>query len=316
MKSVSVIGMPMWLGQTRYGTNLGPEALRRAGMMNRLQALNPDIIDLGDLTLSQTTGQGTPSLKNLKQVAAANVKLSEKVAAVIAEGRFPLVLGGDHSIAVGSIAGAAKHYSRMGVIWFDAHADINTPETTPSGNIHGMPLAVSLGLGHPALTRIGGYQPKIQPEQVVFIGVRDIDPGEQDLIREKQIKVFTAEDVARRGIEQVIEETLAYLSRQCDGIHLSFDMDGIDPCQAPGVGTPVDNGVSLEDSRKAIRLLAASNRITSCDIVEVNPLFDKEQTTVLVAVELIALLFGEAGADISPGDKTVWCNRMDDVSGK
>lgn len=315
MKAVSVIGVPMWLGQPRYGTNLGPEALRRAGMIARLRALNHDIIDLGDLTISQTTGQGTPSLKNLKQVAAANVKLSEKVAAVIAEGRFPLVLGGDHSIAVGSIAGAAQYYSRMGVIWFDAHTDINTPETTPSGNIHGMPLAASLGLGHPALTRIGGYQPKIQPEQIVFIGVRDMDPGEEDLIREKQIKVFTAEDVARRGIEQVMEETLDYLGRQCDGIHFSFDMDGIDPCQAPGVGTPVGNGVSLENSRKAMRLLAASGRITSCDIVELNPLFDKEHVTALAAVDLVALLFGETGVETFSADETIWRDHID-VSGK
>jgi len=294
-KGISLIGAPMWLGQTRYGTNLGPDAFRCAGIMKRVKALNKDIVDLGNVAIT-TTGQFRPkeqNVKNLRPIVAASEKIAQKVSQIIAGNRFPLIFGGDHSIAIGTLAGVARHYQNLGVIWYDAHADINTPETTPSGNIHGMPLAASIGLGHPALVNVGGYKGKVQPENIVFIGVRDIDPGEKLLIAEKQIKIYTMEDIARLGMNEVIGQTLDYLSKKCDGIHLSFDIDGIDPAEMPGVGTPVDGGISFQDTLLAVNLLAQSEKITSAEFVELNPLLDREGKTTRAAVDLVAALFGE-----------------------
>ncbi|MEG6584122.1 arginase [Dendrosporobacter sp. 1207_IL3150] len=293
-KTISIIGAPMWLGQTRYGTNLAPDALRTAGLFDRLEAINQDVNDLGNIPIT-TTGHfrtNESNVKNLKAIASACDKIAQTVSSVIAEDSFPLVIGGDHSIAIGTIAGVAQHYNNLGVIWYDAHADINTPETTPSGNIHGMPLAVSMGIGHETLVSIGGNNVKVKPENIVFIGVRDIDPGEADLIADKKIKVFTAEDVDRLGMADVISQTLKHLEK-CDGIHLSFDIDGIDPSSMPGVGTPVADGVSYEDSMLAIKLLEQSGCITSAEFVELNPLLDKEGKTTQASVNLIAAFLGE-----------------------
>ena len=301
MKAVSLIGVPQWLGQTRYGTNLGPDALRYAGLVKRLNDLCGDIVDIGDILISHPTiRHSEPGLKNLRAIVATNERLAARVAEVVEQQRFPLVLGGDHSIAIGSIAGVAKRYRNLGVIWYDAHADINTHETTPSGNIHGMPLAACLGVGHPALVGIGGFQPKVRSEDIVFIGIRDIDPGERDLIRDKQLKVYTVSDIDRMGMDKVIEEAVGYLAERCDGIHLSFDLDGIDPCEMPGVGTPVCGGISLADSLVAMRALAATNRITSCEVVELNPVLDKEQKATIAAIDLVAALFGATQTESIP----------------
>lgn len=294
VKAVSVIGVPMWLGQTKFGTSLGPNAIRAAGIVERLKPLTGDVIDMGDLAIGPRE-QSRPersNLKNLTPVVRACEDLAQCVAGVVARERFPLVLGGDHSIALGTLAGVAQHYKNLGVIWYDAHADINTHETTPSGNLHGMPLAASMGYGHPALVHIGGFQGKVKPGNIVLIGVRDIDPGEAELIAAKGIKVFTAQDVRRLGISHVIHEAIVYLSK-CDGIHLSFDLDGLDPVAAPGVGTPVPGGISYYDSLQAVRLLHNSGRIVSAEFVEVNSLLDKDDRTATVAVNLIGSLFGE-----------------------
>lgn len=294
-REISVIGVPMWLGQTRYGTNLGPNAIRSAGLIDHLRNVSPDVLDEGNISIG-VTGQfrrNGENIKNVKTVAAASDKLAAKVSNVLSQNRFPLILGGDHSIAIGTLAGVAKHFKNLGVIWYDAHADINTPESSPSGNIHGMPLAASIGLGHPVLVNVGGYKEKVRPENIVFIGARDLDAGEKQLIAEKQIKVYSAQDVKNRGIAQVIEEALEYLSVRCDGIHLSFDLDGIDPQSAPGVGTPVVNGINYRDSLQALQLMFVSNKITSAEFVEVNPLLDKDNMTARLTVNLIGTLFGE-----------------------
>src|SRR4051812_24182525 len=218
MKKLSIIGMPMDLGQMRRGVDMGPSAIRYAGIYEKLNKLFDEIDDLGDIPIGRPEVVIDPNtnLKNLNLVAEKSEILAQKVARVVEEGSFPLVLGGDHSIAIGTLAGIAKHYKNLGVIWFDAHGDLNTVETSPSGNIHGMPLAASLGLGHPALTNIGGYSPKVKPENIVLIGVRALDEGEKRLIREKGIKIYTMHEVDRLGMTKVIEETIAYLKGRTD----------------------------------------------------------------------------------------------------
>lgn len=235
-KDISLIGVPMDLGQNRRGVDMGPSAMRYAGVVERLEALHYELDDLGDIDISRPDryrkDDGT-NLRNLLEVAEANAKLAEVVDEVVREDKFPLVLGGDHSIAIGTLAGVAKHYQNLGVIWYDAHADLNTGETSPSGNIHGMPLAVSLGIGHEKLTGIGGYEPKIRPENIVIIGARSLDEGEKKLIREKGIKIYTMHEIDRLGMSTVMEETIHYLQKQTDGVHLSLDLDGLDPHDAP-----------------------------------------------------------------------------------
>jgi arginase len=301
-QGISIIGAPLWLGQRRYGVNMGPDAIRAAGLVRQLRTITEDIIDLGNIDAGSAVSvrELQHNLRNLKPVAASCQRLAEGVADIIGSRRLPLILGGDHSMAIGTLAGVARHYKNPGVIWYDAHTDINTPETTPSGNIHGMPLAVAMGFGHPLLTQIGGPGPKVRPDHIVFIGVRDIDPGERALIEKYKMKTYTAADVKRRGIKQVIAETLSYLRARCDGIHLSFDLDGIDPAEAPGVGTPAQAGISLADSLAAVRMLAGSGMITSAEFVELNPILDEDDKTARIAVAMIGnLLGGNSGDNIT-----------------
>jgi arginase len=297
MNKISIIGVPMDLGQTRRGVDMGPSAIRYAGVIERLECLHYDIEDLGDITIGRAERAGDPdvhaNLRNLKAVAEANGRLAEVVDEVVKKGRFPLVLGGDHSIAIGTLAGVSKHYKNLGVIWYDAHGDLNTAETSPSGNIHGMSLAVSLGLGHPALTKIGGYSPKVKPENIVLIGARSLDEGEKQLIKEKGIKVYTMHEIDRLGMTKVMEETIAYLKERTDGVHLSLDLDGLDPHDAPGVGTPVIGGLTYRESHLAMEMLAEAEIITSAEFVEVNPILDERNKTASVAVALMGSLFGE-----------------------
>jgi arginase len=293
-KNISLIGVPMDLGQTRRGVDMGPSAIRYADVTKELMQLGYTVEDLGDIEISrfEPSLEQEEKLKNLAQVTDACSILAEKVDTVIQNGSFPLVLGGDHSIAIGSIAGVAKHYDNLGVIWFDAHGDMNTPETTPSGNIHGMSLAINLGYGHPLLAEIHGNKPKVKPENVVIIGARSLDEGERIFIQEHGIKVYTMHEIDRLGMSRVIEETIAYLGKT-DGIHLSLDLDGLDPHDAPGVGTPVTGGMTYRESHLAMEMLAASNVITSAEFVEVNPILDERNKTAIVAVGLIASLFGQ-----------------------
>ena len=293
-----MIGVPMDLGQLRRGVDMGPSAIRCAGVNERLECLCQDIEDLGDMTIGQREDEkegGEPAseeLRNLKAITKASVKLAETVDNIVASGAFPLVLGGDHSIAIGTLAGLAKHYQNLGVIWYDAHADLNTKETSPSGNIHGMPLAISLGIGHEGLTAIYGKEAKIKAENIVIIGARSLDDGEK-LIRDKGIKVYTMHEIDRLGMTRVMEETIDYLRGRTDGVHLSLDLDALDPNDAPGVGTPVAGGISYRESHLAMEMLEESKLITSAEFVEVNPILDEKNRTAEAAVALMGSLFGE-----------------------
>ncbi|MDM5332173.1 arginase [Ureibacillus composti] len=295
-KEISIIGVPMDLGQTRRGVDMGPSAIRYAGVSERLESLNYVVHDEGDIRVEikeRAQSDTESNLKNLKAVADGNEKLSQKVDEAIRSNRFPLVFGGDHSIAIGTLAGVSKHYKNLGVIWYDAHGDLNTAETSPSGNIHGMPLAVSLGIGHPTLTNIGGYCPKVKPENIVIIGARSLDEGERILIKENGIKVYTMHEVDRLGMTKVMEETISYLKERTDGVHLSLDLDGLDPEEAPGVGTPVAGGLSYRESHLAMEMLSESNIITSAEFVEINPILDEKNKTADVAVALMSSLLGD-----------------------
>lgn len=305
-QKISIVGAPMWLGQRRYGVNMGADAIRAAGLLKQLKTVHDDIIDSGNIDIARSAAarEGEHNVRNLQSVAAACTRLADSVSDIIGKGRFPLVLGGDHSIAIGTLAGTARHYANLGVIWYDAHTDINTPETTPSGNIHGMPLAAAMGLGHPALTHIGGSCPKIKPQNIVFMGVRDMDPGEKALIETYKIKTYTAGDIKRRGIKQVVAEAISYLRARCDGVHLSFDFDGIDPADAPGVGTPVKAGMSFAESLIAVRMLAGSGMITSAEFVELNPILDDNNRTAVAAVTIIGELLGISSEKTMAAEKT------------
>ncbi|MCS0674468.1 arginase [Cytobacillus firmus] len=295
-QKLSIIGMPMDLGQMRRGVDMGPSAIRYAGVNERLKCLFEEIHDQGDIAIGRPEVQIDPNsnLRNLDLIAEKTEKLGEEVDKAIESGSFPLVLGGDHSIAIGTLAGVSKHYKNLGVIWYDAHGDLNTAETSPSGNIHGMPLAVSLGIGHPLLTNVGGYAPKVKPENIVIIGARSLDEGERELIKEKGIKVYTMHEIDRLGMTKVMDESITYLKeRNTDGVHLSLDLDGLDPHDAPGVGTPVIGGISYRESHLAMEMLAESQIITSAEFVEVNPILDDKNKTATVAVALMGSLFGE-----------------------
>lgn len=293
---ISLIGVPMDLGQTRRGVDMGPSAMRYAGIVERLEKLNYVVADRGDIKIGRPQKidvKDDDNLKDLKEVVKANQQLASTVSAVVDEGDFPLILGGDHSIAIGTLAGVANKYENLGVIWFDAHGDLNTGETSPTGNIHGMPLAVSLGIGHPSLTEIGNYSPKVNPENVVIIGARSLDEGEKVLIKEKGIKVFTMHEIDRNGMTNVMEEALQYVTRNTDGVHLSLDIDALDPQEAPGVGTPVIGGITYREAHLAMEMLAERRIITSVEVVEVNPILDIKNKTAEAAVGLIGSLFGE-----------------------
>ncbi|MCY8435339.1 arginase [Bacillus haynesii] len=298
-QQISMIGVPMDLGQLRRGVDMGPSAIRCAGVNERLESLCQDIEDLGDMTIGQREDEkegGEPAseeLRNLKAITNASAKLAETVDNIVASGAFPLVLGGDHSIAIGTLAGLAKHYQNLGVIWYDAHADLNTKESSPSGNIHGMPLAISLGIGHEGLTSIYGKETKIKAENIVVIGARSLDDGEKELIRDKGIKVYTMHEIDRLGMTRVMEETIDYLRGRTDGVHLSLDLDALDPNDAPGVGTPVAGGISYRESHLAMEMLEESKLITSAEFVEVNPILDEKNRTAEAAVALMGSLFGE-----------------------
>ncbi|MDY0324021.1 MAG: arginase [Candidatus Carbobacillus sp.] len=298
---IAIIGVPLDLGAGRRGVDMGPSAIRYAGLSERLQTIGHRVQDLGNLSVALSPSMTDRSMFNeqpsmhvkwLKEVREANISLYEKLIETHAGDPFPLVLGGDHSIAIGSLAAHRKHKKRLGVIWFDAHGDVNTPETTPSGNIHGMPLAVALGYGEPSLTAIGG-SPYVYPEDVVLIGIRDLDPGEKVFLRKLGIRVFTMHDIDRYGMRRVMEEALDVVTQHTDGVHLSFDLDALDPLYAPGVGTPVAGGVSYREAHLAMEMMAESGVITSADFVEVNPILDVENKTARAAVRLIGSLLGD-----------------------
>ncbi|RAP78338.1 arginase [Paenibacillus montanisoli] len=293
--NISIIGVPLQYGADRKGVDLGPDAIRGANLHERLRTLGFNIEDTGDLDVQRRleTPKEGEKLKHLQEIVRVNTELCDKVSAEMARGQFPLVLGGDHSIAIGTIKGVLQHVKRLGVIWFDAHTDVNTHETTFSGNIHGMSLAAALGYGHPDLVGIGGAENKLRPENVVIIGARSIDPGERAFLKEKGIRVFTMHDIDRNGMKQVMEEAMEIVSNGTDGVHLSLDLDGMDPFEAPGVGTPVTGGMSYRESHFAMEMLFERNILVSAEFVEVNPMLDQHNKTAMAAVELIGSVFGE-----------------------
>ena len=284
-------------GQNRRGVDMGPSAIRYAGVVDRIEELGHSVTDEGDIQIGQADGSVDTStnLRNLKVITEATEALGDKVFEVAEAGNFPLVLGGDHSIAIGTLSGISERHENLGVIWYDAHADMNTSDTSPSGNIHGMPLAASFGHGHEKLTNIRGYSPKVKPENIVIIGARSVDPGERQLIKDHGIRVYSMHEIDKMGMNAVIEDSIRYLKeeRKTDAVHLSLDLDGIDPMYTPGVGTPVPGGISYRESHLAMEMLFDAGIITSAEFVEVNPILDEKNRTADVAVALIGSLFGE-----------------------
>ena len=296
-KRIEIIGAPTAFGQRKLGVNFGPDALRYAGLIERIEDIGHEVIDKGnvqspvlDMKKYKSEQKG---LRNLDEVIAFSNNLYESVNETVEKGHFPLILGGDHSLSIGSIAGISKHYENLGVIWYDAHGDLNTLESSPSGNIHGMPLRALIGEGDEALTNIGGYKNKVKPENVVLIGMRDLDEGEKKYIKEAGILTYTMADIDRLGMGQVISETIEYLKDKTDGIHLSLDVDALDPVETPGTGTIVPGGATYRESHLAMEMLHESKLIVSADLVEVNPLIDEYNKTARLAIGLMGSFFGE-----------------------
>ena len=299
-RKIRVLGVPLDMGASRRGVDMGPSAMRVAGLEARLEALGHHVVDGGNIRveIAETQGYGDRKARYLKEIAETCTRTAEAVVETLEEGLTPLVLGGDHSIAAGSISGVSEFYRRsnqkIGLLWIDAHSDINTPETSPSGNVHGMPLAALLGLGPEPLTHIFGYAPKIAPENTVLIGVRDIDATERENIRRAGItEVYTMRDIDERGMRTIMEEALRAAGRGTAGYHVSLDMDWIDPEDAPGVGTPVRGGATYREAHLAMEIIADHGRMLSFEIVEVNPVIDEHNRTADLAVELISSAFGK-----------------------
>lgn len=293
---IRVIGVPMDLGADRRGVDIGASAIRYAGLQEQLQRLGHSVHDIGNLIVPQPESQpvGNPKLKYLEPIVQASEELARLVSAALEANEFPLILGGDHSIALGSISGVAKIHKNVGVLWIDAHGDFNTDKTTPSGNIHGMPLAALAGLGHQRLTNVGGWSPKLDKRRIVIVGARSLDPpDERALLREHNIAVFTMTEIDRRGMDSVMQQALAIAGAGNDGIHLSLDMDALDPKEAPGVGTPVRGGLTYREAQLAMELISDSGHLLSMDVVEVNPILDRENATALLAVELTLSALGK-----------------------
>jgi arginase len=292
---IRIIGAPIDLGADRRGVDIGPRAIRYAGLRDQLLHLGHTINDIGDLNIPLPEDQpiGNPRLKYLEPIIQTAEELTQTVIDAFEKQEFPLILGGDHSISLGSIGGIAHVHKNVGVIWIDAHADFNIEETTPSGNIHGMILAALAGLGNERLTHLGGWAPKIDMSRIVIVGARALDINEQALLRTHNIHVFTMSDIDRRGIATIIQNSIEIAGRDEAPIHLSLDMDSLDPREAPGVGTPVRGGLSYREAHFAMEMIAESQRLISMDAVEVNSILDRENTTAQLAVELICSALGK-----------------------
>ncbi|HUO34669.1 MAG TPA: arginase [Candidatus Acidoferrum sp.] len=292
-EKVRIIGVPMDLGASRRGVDMGPSALRVAGLQSRLKQLGRQVDDVGNLPVPQPEEQhyGEKNAKYLGEIVETCKGLANEVKKTLDEDLVPLVLGGDHSIAVGTSAGAAAHFhkkaKRIGIIWLDAHGDMNTPESSPSGNVHGMPLASIMGYGPPELTELGGIKPMIEPRNVVLVGIRDLDSKERRLVKESGVHVFTMRDIDERGMREVMAEALRFAGDDTAGVAVSLDMDFVDPSDAPGVGTPVRGGVTYREAHLALEMVADSKSMVSFEVVEINPVIDLHNTTAALGVELI-----------------------------
>lgn len=298
-RSIGVIGVPLDLGAGRRGVDMGPSAIRIAGLERKLEELGHKVEDYGDIDviIAETTKSGSAKLRYKQPILAANRALMKQVDKCLTDGRLPFVLGGDHSISIGSVAGStgffAKRGESLGLIWFDAHGDCNTPKTTPSGNIHGMSLAVALGFGDHELTHLGGRSPKVQARNTVLLGIRDIDAGEREFIKKSGVTCYTMRDLDERGMRDVLDEAIRTASDGTAGIHLSFDLDVVDPVDAPGTGTRVDGGISYREAHLAMEMLHDRANIASIDMVEVNPVLDTQNMTGVLAVELAQSILGK-----------------------
>ncbi|WNR46121.1 arginase [Paenibacillus roseipurpureus] len=298
-QKIAAITVPFDLGAGRRGASQGPKSIMQAGLIRSIQQMDLTIDSITDISLGEVTAtaidaeQDITNLNYLAEVIEINTRLSEQVSQAAQRGDFPLIIGGDHSIAIGTLAGLSSHYTNLGVIWIDAHSDLNTADTSPSGNIHGMSLAVSLGIGHPLLTNMKGLQPKLKPENIVLIGCRSLDEGEKKLIRSLGIKCFTMYDIDRKGMAHVMQEAIDYLKDRTDGLHVSYDVDSLDPNEAPGTGTAVNGGLHFREAHLAVEMLHEAGIVTSAEFVEVNPLLDVNNKTSQLAVGLISSLLGK-----------------------
>jgi len=296
---IHVLGVPMDLGSGRRGVDMGPSAIRIAGVEARLRELGHEVVDEGDITIKnmEELKVGDVHARYLKEITRASALACKKVDRILTRGHFPLILGGDHSIAVGTVSGIAavarRKGKKLGLLWVDAHGDINTPESSPSGNIHGMPVAALLGHGPAELTGIGGRNPKVDPANVALVGIRSLDEGEKHRLKATGVQVQTMSDIDRHGIHRVMKKALARVTDGTDYVHVSFDLDAVDPTVAPGVGTPVKGGLDYREAHLIMELLHDSGVMTSLEMVEVNPILDQGNASAAFAVELVQSAFGK-----------------------
>jgi arginase len=291
---IDIIGVPIDLGADRRGVDMGPSAIRYAHLHRELKKTGCSFQDLGNMevAIAELCTAQEPSLKYIDCIVPMARRTAGAVATSIQQGHFPLVIGGDHSIALGSVRGAARH-KKIGVIWIDAHADFNTAETTPSGNIHGMPLAALCGLGDPRLVQLWDETiPVLNPQRVAVIGARDLDEGEKKNLRQAGVMVLGMEQIDRVGMFQTMQRALAHVMQDVDGIYLSFDVDSLDPRHAPGVGTPVSGGLTYREAHLACEMIAETGKLIGMDLVEVNPILDFQNQTAELAVELAVSALG------------------------
>jgi arginase len=292
-EKIRIIGVPMDLGASRRGVDMGPSALRVAGLQAKLKQLGRQVEDIGNIIVKQPEEQhyGVKNAKYLEEISVTCKGLADIVLNTLDEDLLPLVLGGDHSIAVGTAGGAAAHYhkesKRIGLIWLDAHGDMNTPESSPSGNVHGMPLASIMGYGPPELTDLGGIKPMVEPRNIALVGIRDLDAKERRLVKDSGVHIFTMRDIDERGMREVMAEALRFAGDDTAGIAVSLDMDFVDPSDAPGVGTPVRGGVTYREAHLALEMIADSRAMVSFELVEINPVIDLHNTTATLGVELV-----------------------------
>ncbi|HMU42200.1 MAG TPA: arginase [Ignavibacteriaceae bacterium] len=298
-EKVSIIGFPMDLGSGRRGVDMGPSALRIAELSSKLINLGYEVEDLGNVQIEIMERQKVTDekLKYLNEILKTSKLLASKVENILDRKRFPLIIGGDHSMAIGTIAGISAHCRknklRLGVIWIDAHADMNTDKTTPSGNIHGMPLAACMGVGNEKLVNFYGFAPKVKPENVALIGIRSVDREERTTIKKLQVPVFTMSDVDKLGIHRIISRVLKQFKEKVDHIHISFDVDSVDPYVAPGVGTPVAGGLSYRETHLLMESIAECGCMSSLEVTEVNPILDNRNQSAVFTVDVIASSMGQ-----------------------
>jgi arginase len=300
MTAVTVIGVPTDLGANMRGANIGPSAIRIAGLHEKLKMLGCSIEERGDIVvpLREMLSQAEVDVKHRVAIKDICQKLSSEVYNALKAGRKPIVLGGDHSIAMGTISGVSRYVkderSNLGLIWVDAHADMNTPESTHTGNIHGMPLSTLLGQGFPDLVSIDGFSPKVRPHNVALIGIRTLDSEEKELCRKSGVRYFTMREIDERGMAAVMKEAITVATNGTLGFHVSFDLDGIDPIYAPGVSTPVTGGVSYREAHLMLEMMADTKKLMSMEFVELNPMCDIEHKTAGLVVDLVQSALGKS----------------------